>query len=247
MKKYLSAVVMIFFLFSSRAQDTLSIGEKNIIGLFGGIFNIAKEKMMADMRTNGNRSILGNALRETIGGIFKSTKDRILSNGAGNLAIDLPSILNKQQPLLTQRGKANLLSDFKSSLKTAAQNALNNSLLNMADQLLELDVNALVNNANSETLSFTDLFKNTQHNKMVGMIKPVAKTAFKLSGGKKLYNKIAREVKKGTSEKLSLDNEELIATKAVDYFFESMMIEENDFKKNPLNALGDVINGLFNK
>lgn len=46
------------------AQDSLTAGEKQLLALFGTIFSEAKHKIIEDSRTNGNKSIMGNALLE---------------------------------------------------------------------------------------------------------------------------------------------------------------------------------------
>lgn len=231
----------------SICQDSLSKGEKQVIRIFGDLFNEARKKALEDMRTNGNRSIIGNALKETMGGIANRTKERILSGGVNNLLINLPNSIDQNKQIFIDRGKANLLSDFKSSLSTAAKNALLNSLVKMVEQVTVLDVNALVDKADDSSLNITDLFKNMQHNKLVAIAKPFAKTAFKLSGGKKLYKKIDKEIKNSKGKKLNLDNEEYLATVATDLFFDYLAKEEKSLKQNPLNILDGLIDIFFKK
>lgn len=248
MNKYF--VLLFFFSLTvsiGNTQDSLSKGEQQVIRIFGELFNEARKKALEDMRTNGNRSILGNALRETMGGIVNRTKDRILSNGVDNLLIPLPEALDQNKQTLITKGKASLLSDFKSSLSIAAKNALLNSLLKMAEQVTELDVHALVDKADDTSLNITDLFKSMQYAKLVAISKPFAKTAFKLSGGKKLYKKIDREIKSSTGKKLNLDNEEYLAKIATDIFFDYLSGEEKNMKQNPVNILDGLIDILFKK
>lgn len=225
----------------SFAQDSLSKGEKQVIKIFGELFNHARKEIFADMRTNGDRSVLGNALRETMGGIVKRTKTRILNGGLDNIAVQLPNALDKNKSILINKGKQNLLADFKSSLQEASKNALLNSLAQMAEQVTELDVNTLIDKADDTNLEITDLFKNMQRNKLIYIAKPFAKTAFKLSGGKKLYKKIDKEIKKANGKNLDIRNDEYIATVATDLFFDFLSNEERSIKKNPLNLL----EGLF--
>ena len=71
-------VLLFFFSLTvtiGNTQDSLSKGERQVIRIFGELFNEARKKALEDMRTNGNRSILGNALRETMGGIANRTKE----------------------------------------------------------------------------------------------------------------------------------------------------------------------------
>lgn len=239
---FFSLTVMI-----GNTQDSLSKGERQVIRIFGELFNEARKNALEDMRTNGNRSILGNALRETMGGIANRTKDRIRSNGVDNLLILLPAAFDQNKQTLINKGKANLLADFKSSLSTAAKNALVNSLVKMAEQVTELDVNALVDKADDTSLNITDLFKSMQYAQLVAVAKPFAKTAFKLSGGKKLYKKIDKEIKNSTGKKLKLDNEEYLATSATDLFFYYLAKEEKNMKQNPVNILDGLIDILFKK
>jgi hypothetical protein len=231
----------------SHAQDSLSKGEKQVIRIFGDLFNEARKKALEDMRTNGNRSIIGNALRETMAGIAKRSKDRILAGGIDNIIVRLPDAIEQNKQILINKGKSNLLTDFTSSLSVAARNALLNSIVKMVEQVTELDVNALVHMADDESLQITDLFKNMQHTKLVAIAKPFAKTAFKLSGGKKLYKKIDREIKNSEGKRLHIDNEEYLATVATDLFFDYLAREEKNMKQNPLNILDGLIDLLFKK
>ena len=106
--------------------------------------------MMADMRTNGNRSILAMHSEKPLRH-FKSTKIVFIKR-CRDPPIDLPSILISNNLCLPK--EANFIIRLKSSLKTYCSNDLI-ILLNI--QLLELDVNALVNNANSETVIYRSL------------------------------------------------------------------------------------------
>ena len=83
--------------------------------------------------------------------------------------------------------------------------------------------------------------------RLVAVAKPFAKTAFKLSGGKKLYKKIDKEIKNSTGKKLKLDNEEYLATTAADLFFDYLAKEEKKMKQNPVNILDGLIDILFKK
>ncbi|MBP7921032.1 MAG: DUF4197 family protein [Saprospiraceae bacterium] len=227
------------------AQDSLTAGEKQLLVLFGTIFSEAKHKIIEDSRTNGNKSIMGNALLETMKGLANRTKDQILTSGPDASWVNLPDLLQQKKEVLISRGKANLLQNFKSSIEQAAINALNNSLLAMVDQLTEIDPQSLVTVTTAQSVSITDIFYNSNKSKMVNAVKPVAKAAFKLSGGKKLYNKIENEIKKSGGPKLNIDNTEFLATAATEYFFKMLKQEETGIKKNPLRALDSLIDVLF--
>jgi hypothetical protein len=233
--------------FVTLAQDSLSTGEKQLLILFGSIFSEAKHEIIKDARTNGNKSIIGNALLETMKGLVNKTKDQVIAEGKTTNWIDLPNVLQQKKSLLISRGKSSLIQNFTSSLKDAAWNALNNSLYTMVDQVTEIKPESLITIATAETVSITDIFYNANKNKMIKAITPIAKTAFKLSGGKKLYKKIDRELKKSGSEALNIDHPEYIATAATEYFFKLIKDQESGIKKDPLKAVDSILDLLFRK
>ena len=99
------------------AQDSLTAGEKQLLVLFGTIFSEAKHKIIEDSRTNGNKSIMGNALLETMKGLANRTKDQILTSGPDASWVNLPDLLQQKKEVLISRGKANLLQNCHQCLK----------------------------------------------------------------------------------------------------------------------------------
>ena len=247
MKSYCILSIFLFQGLALNAQDSLSNGEKQLLLLFGTIFSEAKHIIIKDSRTNGNKSILGNALLETMKGMVNKTKDQILTDGKSTNWIDLPNILQQKKALLLSKGKTTLLQNFKSSLQDAAWNALNNSLLTMVDEVTDIEPQSLVNIATAQSVSITDIFYNAKKSKMVKAITPIAKTAFKLSGGKKLYRKIDREIKKSGGSALNIDHPDYIATAATDYFFKLIKDQETGIKNDPMKAVDTLLDILFPK
>lgn len=248
MKNVLLAIAMILISNpASLAQDSLSSGEKQLLILLGTVFSEAKHQIIAENRTNGDKGILGTALKETMRGMALKTKDQILGSGQPQTLLNLPALLNQNKDILIQHGKGKLLQNFKSSMETAAWNALNNSLFSMVDELTEIDPKSLVQIATAQSVSITDIFYNANKSKLIKVVKPAAITAFKLSGGKKLYKKIEKTIKRSGTSPLNIDNPEYLAEAATEYFFSSLKAQENGIRKNPLKALDNLLDILFKK
>ena len=228
--------------------DSLTEEEKNLLRIVGSLVEDISKKTLAENRTDaGSKTVLGNAAKEILKGTARRSADKILNGGLDiRNGINLPDIIEQKRSEFKKRGKEILLDNFQQSLKEAAQNALRNSILKMAEKAVDFDVEDLVRFAASDTMSITDVFKNAKRSTLVEIAKPVAKSAFKLAGGNKNFKKLKRMYNKLNDEKLDLNNEDLIAAKIADVFLEEMKIQEQQLKSNPLNLL-DSLFKLFNQ
>ena len=228
--------------------DSLTEEKKNLLRIVGSLVKDVTQKALQENRSdNGSKSLLGNAAKEILKGMARRSADKILNGGLDiRNGINLPGILEQKRDLFKQKGKEILLDNFQQSLREAAQNALRNAILKMAEKAIEFDVEDLVRFAGSDTMAITDVFKNANRSTLVEIVKPIAKTAFKLAGGNKDFKKLKRVYNKLSEEKLDLSNEDLIAGKITDVFLGEMKVQEQQLKSNPLYLLDSLLK-LFNQ
>lgn len=195
--------------------DSLTEEKKNLLRIVGSLVKDISKKALAENRTDaGSKTILGNAAKEILKGTARRSADKILKDGFDiRNGINLPNVLQQKREEFKKKGKEILLDNFQQSLKEAAQNALRNSVLKMAEKTIDFDVEDLVRFAESDTMGITDVFKNAKRSTLVEIAEPVAKSAFKLAGGNKNFKKLKRVYKKLSDEKLDINNEDLIAEK----------------------------------
>lgn len=250
--KQLATFILLLITIGAKAQlgntDSLTGEKKNLLRIVGGLVKDFSKKALEENRTDaGSKSVLGNAAKEILKGTARRSADKILKEGADiRNGINLPGILQQKRDLFKAKGKEILLDNFQQSLKEAAQNALHNSVLKMAEKAIDFDVEDLVRFAGSDTMMITDVFKNAKRSTLVEVAKPIAKSAFKLAGGNKTFKKLRKAYNKLSDEKLDLNNEDLIAEKITDMFLQEMKVQEQQLKNNPLNIL-DSIFKLFNQ
>jgi uncharacterized membrane protein YheB (UPF0754 family) len=247
MKKILF-LIFVVWIFNASAQtnnpDSLTEEKKNLIRIVGSLVKDFSKKALEEGRTDaGSKTVLGNAAKEILKGTARRSADKILKGGVDiRNGINLPGILEQKRDLFKQNGKEILLDNFQQSLKEAAQNALHNAVLKMAEKAIDFDVEDLVRFAGSDTMAITDVFKNAKRSTLVEVAKPIAKSAFKLAGGNKTFKKLKKAYNKLSDEKLDLNNEDLVAEKITDLFLDEMKAQEQQLKNNPLNLLDTLIN-----
>lgn len=246
MKKILFPAYL-FIALAGQAQtanpDSLTEEKKNLLRIVGGLVKDFSKKALQENRTDlSSKSVLGNAAKEILKGTARRSADKILKEGLDiRSGINLPDMLEQKREIFKQQGKEVLLDNFQQSLKEAAQNALRNSVLKMAEKAIDFNVEDLVRFAANDTMAITDVFKNAKRSILVEAARPIAKSAFKLAGGNRAFKKLKKAYNKLSDEKLDLNNEDLIAEKTVDLFLQEMKVQEQQLKNNPLNLLDSLI------
>lgn len=243
---------LLFIGFAGRTQmvspDSLTEEKKNLVRIVGALVKGITQKALQESRTDVNaKTVLGNAAREILKGTASRTADKILKEGPDiRNRIILPGMLEEKTDLFKQKGKEILLNNFQQSLKDAAQNALRNAVLKMAEKVIDFDVEDLVRFAGNDSMAITDVFKNAKRNTLMDIAKPFAKTAFKVAGGNKNFKKLKKMYYKLSGGKLDINKEEIIAGIVTDFFLEEMKLQEQQLKNNPLNLL-DSLFKIFNQ
>lgn len=239
MKKLL---VIFFFPLTVQAQDTLSKTDEQLMRLVGGFIKTEMQKQLKEEGIgNGVKGLIGSTVKDVIKSTARKSAGELLNLGNvfGN-GISLPNIINQNKEALMKKGKGVVVENFHQSLKDAANDALIKSIPMMVAQAVEFDVDSLIKYANSDSVSITSVFKNANKNALINMVKPVAKTAFKVAGGNKKLRKLNKALRGVTGDDVNIDPENIVSEKIVDSFLAEMKNQEGLLKKNPAGLLDNI-------
>jgi hypothetical protein len=246
MKKF---AILFFIPFYAQAQvaDTLSKTDEQLLRFVGGAIKDQIARQMKENGTaNGVKGLIKSSVKDVLSNTLKKTAGNLLNLGSGfGNGMALPDIINLNKEALLKKGKQAVIENFHQSLKNAANEALTNSIPMMVAQAIEFDVDSLVKYANSDSVSITSIFKNANKNALLNIVKPFAKTAFKISGGGKSLKKLNKALGKIAPGSPAIDPENLMSEKIVDSFLSEMQLQEALLKKNPASLLEGLLK-LFN-
>ncbi len=231
---------------NAQQKDTLTQQEEKLLRLVSGFIKGSMQDVLKENGTpNGIKSVIGNGVKEVMKNTLQKTATALTGQGLNfGKNILLPNVLEQQKTAIINKGKGELLNNFHQSLKDAAANVLVNSIPVFVAQAVEFNADDIVKYATADSLSVTDIFKNANKNALIKIALPIAKTAIKISGGKRMFNKLKKTYKKTTGSKLNFNSEDFLSEAVTDYFLQEMKLQELLLKQNPFSLL-DRLKGLL--
>ena len=249
-KRFLFLFAALAFSFTTFSQqDTLSGKEMDLLKMVGGLIkNVTGEAFKGnDFKKDG---LLGG----TIKNVLKRTTEksiRQLGVPGGFLnnpraIIQLPDQLKNLENNFQQFGKKQLLDNLLTSMNESASEALSNLAPVIAGKMVDMAIDKIIENANSDDSTFTNAFDRMFRKDLKLEILPLVEKGMKVYRTTKTMRKINKLVKRKKLGSLDFDLNDHVASRTLDGLFGLMKDEELNIRKNPASLLDKLIDMIKN-